>query len=79
MKFKKLLNKVTFIDPDTGKIHFDRLKYDLDDLFENTPVFGAPEILLEKQNRPWSRIANAILSPFNKIYKYIDYLVSLKF
>ena len=38
----KKRNKIDFLDPRTRKVHFNKLKYNLDDLFNHTPVFDVP-------------------------------------
>lgn len=61
-------HNVEFINPKTKKVDFSKLKYDLDDLFNNTPVFNYPWMsYAQKQGFDWSSMSSKILSPFKNI------------
>ena len=55
------------------KVDFEHLKYNLDDLFNNTPVFDIPIIEYSEKTdvRPWEKIASSIFDPFGKINEYV--------
>jgi hypothetical protein len=50
-------------------VDFSKLKYPLNELFENTPVFDVPDVI-SAENRPtWKKLKDTILSPFKDINK----------
>ena len=71
---------VKFEDERKKKVNFKELKYNLDDLFNNTPVFDAPvfDFTDNHPNKAWTMIANAIFDPFGKINEYVERMNKLK-
>lgn len=67
------------IEPGTRKVQFERLRYNLDDLFNHTPIFDTPlPDYSEKRDQSWTKIANAIFDPFGKINEYVERIRSTK-
>ena len=64
---------VKFADEYRRKVDFKDLKYNLDDLFNNTPVFDTPVFDFTEHHpyKSWTMIANAIFDPFGKINEYV--------
>ncbi|CAI2385322.1 unnamed protein product [Moneuplotes crassus] len=71
--------KIKFMN-DKGKVELSRLKYDLNELFDDTPIFEAPliEYADMSHQKSWKGVAGIILSPFGKLNKYITHINSIK-
>lgn len=63
---KTFNHDVNFIDPSTKKVKFSNLKYDKQELFENTPIFPYPPVYYsDGKSTNWGKITRTVLSPFN--------------
>ena len=65
VKFKDLRKRI---------VDFKELKYNLDDLFNNTPIFDIPwlDYAENHSEKSWAVIAKAIFDPFGKINEYVQ-------
>ena len=56
------------------KVIFEKLKYNKEDLFSNTPVFDYPIINFgNKKEITWNKITRKIMSPFREFSKIKNY------
>ena len=65
---------IKYVDNDKKIVDFKTLKYNLDELFNNTPVFNQPIIKYDeslKENQ-WRRIAESLFNPEGIVSKYIE-------
>ena len=63
--------KSSILDAQTGRVKNHKMKYNLNDLFENTPVFDSPAINFkgEGDQNNWKFIATDVLSDKGKLTK----------
>ncbi|CAI2363561.1 unnamed protein product [Moneuplotes crassus] len=67
---KTFNHDVDFLDKKTGKVRFSKLKYDKQDLFENTPIFPYPPLNFKEEKKiGWGNITRKVMSPFAEFRK----------
>lgn len=66
-------SKSSLIDLSTGRVKSKVMKYDLDELFDNTPVFDVPLMNFKDGQKPnfWNFIANKVLFSEDKLPRQI--------
>ena len=71
LPFKKP-RRMTNIVNKKGKLNYSSLKYDLNDLFSDTPIFDAPVQTFDQsyyKDHLWSKVTKAVLDPVsNKMW-----------
>ena len=70
---KPACKKVTFLPGEDRKVDFKSLKYDFNELFNNTPIFDQPYMQYNEKPREltWERIAKSLMKSDGLIHRYV--------